>query len=211
MQCPDWMPTSFSRLCSDHFTHDAFNWVGATLQLRDDAVPTVFFSSPVNRAMQINLDSTRNNTTYLCNVNIDSSDTITSNTNAAYPSIVNSNTMTNNCDALHLCNVNSNTMTSNSNAAYPYNVNSNTMTSNSNALLDKLDVTHVIYDGSDMQLVAVEDTEELAVHFNISSTTGTDALTAVQSLDEQADIKPNPSLLAAERCVLSSQSKCRFN
>jgi len=37
-----WQPRASSTLCSRHFTEESFDKTGATVRLRDDAVPSIF-------------------------------------------------------------------------------------------------------------------------------------------------------------------------
>ena len=42
----DWMPSSHSRICSDHFQEKYINRTGLVAKLREDAVPTRFKNFP---------------------------------------------------------------------------------------------------------------------------------------------------------------------
>jgi hypothetical protein len=42
----DWLPSSSSRICSDHFAESCFDRTGKITKLKDDAIPTRFKSFP---------------------------------------------------------------------------------------------------------------------------------------------------------------------
>ena len=46
MRREDWIPSSHSRICSDHFQEKMINRTGLVAKLREDAVPTRFKKFP---------------------------------------------------------------------------------------------------------------------------------------------------------------------
>lgn len=46
MHREDWMPSSHSRICSDHFQEEHINRTGQRVDLKDDAIPTRFKKFP---------------------------------------------------------------------------------------------------------------------------------------------------------------------
>ena len=46
MRREDWMPSSHSRLCSDHFQEKHIDRSGQRVRLKDDAIPTRFKKFP---------------------------------------------------------------------------------------------------------------------------------------------------------------------
>jgi hypothetical protein len=153
----NWSPQHFSRVCSDHFAPEAFDWRDASVQLRDDAVPTSFPESSSVTASQdkhatviLTSDDSRND----------------------YTSPIQNNT-------------------------------SETLTGTADVLLKKLDVT---YDGSVVQLVALENADEIDMQLDISSHTG-DEMEVPHLDDDDNDVKPIASLINADQIVMSDENQ----
>ena len=51
MRREDWMPSSHSRLCSDHFQEKHIDRSGQRVRLKDDAIPTRFKKFPEHLKM----------------------------------------------------------------------------------------------------------------------------------------------------------------
>jgi hypothetical protein len=163
----DWLPQHFSRLCSDHFAPESFDWTDSSMRLRADAVPS-FFSFPKG----FSGTASQNDKSLIGR------------------------------DGLILA-------TDDSPTGFTPNIQNNTsemLAGSADVLLKKLDVT---YDGSVVQLVALENADELDMQLDISSHAGDEM--ELQHMDDDNDVKPIASLINADQVASSHEDQRRKN